>query len=84
LVEYKKLGRADRNLKKIADDADVLHELRAVNDMLTEANGEKGSPQNWSLSYKDGCKIIAKTAYDRVFVRLRGKIAPIDLKPIHV
>ena len=80
MVEYKSLGRSDRNLKKIAEDADVLLELRAVNDMITEANGERASPQVWSLSYKDGVKIIAATAYDRIFVRLRGKNKSINAK----
>ena len=72
--EYKHLGRAERNIKQVSEEQPILHELRSVNELLHEANAEKLSPGNWALSFKAGVRIVAETAYKRLFIDLRGKI----------
>ena len=66
------LGRAERNLKMVPEDQPIIHELRAVSDLLHEANNERNSPGNWALSFKEGTRIVAETAYKRLFVHIKG------------
>lgn len=75
MLEFKHLSRAEKNIKQVREDQPILLELKAVSDLLHEANNERSSPGNWALSFKEGTKIVAETAYKRIFVHIRDIVA---------
>ncbi len=71
--EHRQLTREEKAVKQVKQDAPILMELKAVSNLICELINERGSPMTWSLSYRDGVRLIVDRCFQNIFVNLRGK-----------
>lgn len=70
--EHRQVTREERASKLVKHDAPILQELKAVSSLISDLVSERSSPMTWSLSYRDGVRLIVDRCFYAIFYKLQG------------